>query len=152
MQWRQACDVRSRAGVSWNSPAAWPALILDLEHPELIERRLSVGLGPKADLACLGDRAVLDVEILLAVHEALDVIADHLDLERVPFAGRDLDLGVLEFRAALAADDLIDSEVIFERVHPRDVVVVGILVAPDDAAALVLLALVRLERDGHFDV
>jgi len=46
----------------------------------------------------------------------------------------------------------VDSEVIFERVHAGDVVVVGILVAPDDAAALVLLALVRLEAHGRFHV
>src|SRR5260370_29278166 len=90
-------------------------LFLDLDRAELIERRLSVGLRPEPDLARLGDRTVLDVEILLAVNEALDVLADHRDFERVPCAGRNLNLGVLELGAALAGHDLVDAEVVFER-------------------------------------
>src|SRR5262249_6501016 len=61
---------------------------------QVVEVRLGVGLGPQANPAGLRDRVVLDVEVLLAVEDALDVVAGHFDLQRVPLLGRDLHLGV----------------------------------------------------------
>src|SRR5437762_8287961 len=76
---------------------------------ELIEGGLGVGLGPQTDLAGLREALILHVEVFLAVEEALDVLADHLRLERVPLAGRYFDLGVLELGTALPARDLVDA-------------------------------------------
>src|SRR5438552_2868785 len=44
---------------------------------------------------------------------------------------------VLELGAALAPCHLVDAGIVLQRVHAGDVVVVGVLVAPDDPAALV---------------
>src|SRR5262249_14166360 len=121
-------------------------------HSEIVEVRLGVRLGPQADLAHLVDAVVLDVEVLLPIEEALDVVANVLDLQSVPFAGVKVHVGALELLAALAGDDLVDAEVVLQRVHAGDVVVVGVLVAPHQAAALVLLALHRLERHRRLDV
>src|SRR6516164_9749092 len=104
LQRRIAFD-RSCRGVSWRllclRERSWKSvLLLETADPELVERSLRVRLGPQADLARRGDGVILDVEVLLAVEEALDVVARHLDLERVPLAGRDRDVGVLELGAA----------------------------------------------------
>ena len=58
-----------------------------------------------------------------------------------------LDLCVLKLLGPLAVDDLVNAEVILQRIHPGDVVVVGVLLAPNDASSLVLLALHCLERN-----
>src|SRR5262245_61455706 len=75
------------------------ALFLDRE---LVKMGLGVGLGPQADLARLVDAVVLDVEILLPIEEALDVVADVLDLQSMPFAGGNLHIGTLELLVAFA--------------------------------------------------
>src|SRR5262249_29629787 len=59
-------------------------------HSEQIEKRLRIGLGPQADLAGAVDRAVLRFQMPGAVQEAFDLLADHADHQRVPFAGLDL--------------------------------------------------------------
>src|SRR5581483_10655887 len=61
--------------------------------------------------------------------------------------GRDFEALLGAQLGALAGHDLVDAEVVFERVHSGDVVVVVVLVAPDQTAALVVQALHRLE--GH---
>src|SRR5262245_24295895 len=108
-------------------PPAWAkkmAVSLEFFRLEVIEARLCVGFGPQTDLAGLRERGVFGFEVLLAVEEALDFLAGHLYRERVPLAFLDLHLGVLKLGAALAGDDLVDAEVVFERVHAGDVVVV----------------------------
>src|SRR5215471_15700488 len=79
------------------------ALFLDLE---LVKMGLGVGLGPQADLARLVDAVVLDVKVLLAVEEALDVVADVLDLQSMPFTGGHLHIDALELLVALAVHNL----------------------------------------------
>src|SRR5262249_48885900 len=90
------------------------ALFLDLE---LVKMGLGLGLGPQGDRARLVDAVVLDVEVLLAIEEALDVVANVLDLQGVPFAGVKVHVGTLELLGALAGDDLVDAEVVLQRVH-----------------------------------
>src|SRR5437764_502968 len=60
-------------------------------HPEVVEVRLGVCLGPQADLAGLRNCLVRGVKLFAAVEETLDPVADVFDLEGVPGAGRDLD-------------------------------------------------------------
>ena len=76
------------------------------------------------------------------------MIAAEIDAQGVPFAG--LHLHVHSFLLGpLAFNRVVNANVVFERVGARDVVVVGILRPPNDAARLIFLA-----RDGlelHFD-
>src|SRR5205814_1401962 len=58
-----------------------PSRPLPVYH-ELIEMRLRIGLGPQAHLARLIEGVVLHIQILLAIDEALDVVAGHFDLDR----------------------------------------------------------------------
>src|SRR5262245_37914200 len=92
------------------------------DHREVIEVRLRVRLGPQAHLARFLERVVLHVQQLFAVQETLDVVAGLLDLEGVPFAGRDLHDLALKLLAR-AGHDLVNAEVILQRVHPGDVIV-----------------------------
>jgi len=84
----------------------------------------------------------------LSVEHDLDSRACELHAQRVPRVARDRRVHVLD-RIAPAVRRVIQRDVVFERVRPRDVVVVAILAAPDHAARLVLLSLLRLEL--HLD-
>ena len=48
---------------------------------------------------------------------------------------------------ALAIDGVINRDVVFQRIGSRDVIVVGVLEAPDQATGLVFFAGDRLELD-----
>ena len=64
----------------------------------------------------------------------------------MPLAGRHRRVDVLE-RLADAPCGVVERDVVLERIGARDVVVVAVLPAPDDAAGLVVLARDRLELD-----
>src|SRR5262245_14924906 len=66
-------------------------LLLARRDDELVERRLGVCLGPEADLACPREGLVHEIQVLLAVEIALNLIPRHLDREGVPLADRHLD-------------------------------------------------------------
>ena len=51
--------------------------------------RLRVGFAPKPAAACLVECFILHAQLFLPIEEALDVVANHSDLEHVPLAGRD---------------------------------------------------------------
>jgi hypothetical protein len=49
---------------------------------------------------------------------------------------------------ALAVHDVVDAIIVFEGIHAADVVVVIVLIAPDEPASLVLFAGNGLEGNG----
>src|SRR5262249_59995105 len=67
----------SRRVVMAVSPACRGDL-LEFLRLEVVERGLGVGLGPQTDLAGLRERVVCCLQVVLAVQEALDLVADHL--------------------------------------------------------------------------
>src|SRR5262249_51231465 len=127
-------------------------LLLEGRDDESVERCLGVGFGPEADLACLLERPVLGCEVLLAVEIAFNLVPVHLDGQRVPLADLHRDPFLGRKLESLPGDDLVETVVVLQRIEASDVVIVGVLVTPDDAAALVLLARAGLERHGHFHI
>ena len=53
---------------------------------------------------------------------------------------------------ALPLDHFVEAIVVFERIHAGDIIVVGILEAPDDAAALIDFPLDSFEPNADLDV
>src|SRR5262245_47233319 len=115
---------------------------------EIVERRDAVGLGPEAGRAGSRDAPVLEIDVKLAVQQHVDALSGELDSKRVPGVGRHRRVDVLD-GVPLAAGGVVERHVVLERVRARDVVVVAVLPAPDDAARLVLPAAERLELDLH---
>ncbi|MBN1343662.1 MAG: hypothetical protein JXQ73_13320 [Phycisphaerae bacterium] len=118
---------------------------------QIVEGRCRVGLGPEADLAALWDGGVFGRQHGLAVETADDLIADHLDAERVPLTSLELDLRGGEL-LSLAVEDLVEAVVVLERVDATDVVVLLFLASPDGSAALVDLSGDGLDADAEGDV
>src|SRR4029450_8464704 len=115
---------------------------------KIIERRDAVRLRPDAHLSRILERVVVPVERFLAVERHREMGALKIHTQRMPLVGRHLQARPLLLGPA-AVDRVVDGDVVLERVRSRDVVVVGVLRAPDQAAGLVLLAGDRLEL--HFD-
>jgi hypothetical protein len=113
---------------------------------EVVEKTLRIGFGPQADFAGLGKGSVPRFEVLFAVQKALNVIARLLDGNRVPGARGYLDALLSSELNAFAGDNLVHAEIVFKRIHPGDVVIVCILVAPDESASLIVLAPKSFER------
>src|SRR5262249_15976382 len=67
----------------------WLILPADLQT---IEIRVRIRLGPEADLAGLGEGLVLGFQVFLAVEGAFDLGAGHLNGQRVPLAGGNLEV------------------------------------------------------------
>src|SRR6266581_6641529 len=118
---------------------------------EVVELDHGVRLRPEPDLAGLFEGLVLRVEHLVAVVPDGEVITDGLHLERVPGVGSHLDALVQE-RAPAAIDRVVDGAVVLVGVAAGDVVVVGVLVTPDETEALVDLAGQRPRPDAEGDV
>src|SRR5262245_44753363 len=106
-----------------------------LDH-QVVELDHGVGLRPQAHASRVLERLVFRVQDLVAVEPDREVIASRLHLEDVPGVGRHLDVVVLEGPAP-AVDGGVDREVVLVGVAPRDVVVVRVLVAPDEAESLI---------------
>src|SRR5438105_7036047 len=118
---------------------------------QVVELDDRVGLGPYTELARVGEGRVVRIDDLLALVEDLDVVADHLHRQVMPDTRLDLPIPSLE-SYALALDDAIQVDVVFERVRAGDVVVVRVLEPPDDSAALVALSRERLALHGQAKV
>src|SRR5437764_15376850 len=97
--------------------------------------RLRVRFGPEPDLAGGGKGVVRRVQVLLAVEEALDMVAGHGDLQLVPASRGHGYVGAPELDTP-SIDDLIDPVIVFQVVLARDVIVLQVAVAPDRPAAL----------------
>src|SRR6266545_2117213 len=139
---------RPQDSVSATSAIARKSMSVD---GEVIELDHGVGLGPEADLPGIFERFVLRVEDLVAVVPDDEVVARGLHLERVPRILGDLDALVQE-RSPLAPHGVVDRAVVFIGVAARDVVVVGVLVPPDETEALIHLAGQRPRPDAESDV
>src|SRR5258708_25308524 len=135
-----AAAPRPQDSVSATSAIARKSMSVD---GKIVELDHGVGLGPEADLPGIFERLVLRVEDLVAVVPDDEVVARGLHLERVPRVLGDLDALVQE-RSSLAPHGVVDRAVVFIGVPARDVVVVGVLVPPDETEALIQLARQRL--------
>src|ERR1035437_9821778 len=105
---------------------------------EVIEQRHTVGLGPDADLAGLGEAVIGSFDDLLTVEDDGELFALELDPQRVPDAGSDFGVNVLE-GGSFAFDGVVDGDIVFQGVGAGDVVVIRVLAAPNDAPRLVFL-------------
>jgi hypothetical protein len=92
---------------------------------EIAEMRHTVGLGPKRHFAGAREGGVGRGEQHLTVMGNRKTIIGRLKPERMPHAGSHLDGGAL-YLMARTPDDTIKVHIVFERVGPNDVVVVGI--------------------------
>src|SRR5439155_14151500 len=106
---------------------------------EIVELDDRICLRPHAELARVLEGIVVLVDHLRAVQEDLDVVPDHLHSKLVPHARGDLAVPAGEPVPA-PLDDVVQVHVVLEGIRARDVVVVLILQAPDDPAALISLA------------
>src|SRR5438132_9268506 len=75
----------------------------------------------------------MDVDQLLAVEVDLDMITSHVRAQRMPDPRCNGHMHALHFDAA-AILHVVPADVVLERVRPREVIVVLVLVAPHDAA------------------
>src|SRR5882757_344827 len=121
---------------------------------DLIEQRHAVGLGPKPDLAGIGEGGILDLEQLSAIEGHAEARAAEVDAQAVPGVGRNLDIGSVASLAADnvertsdAVDGLVENDVVLEGIGPCHVVVVRVLRPPDDAGGAVLRSSHGLELD-----
>src|SRR5262249_35619260 len=81
------------------------------------------------------ERLIVPLERLLAVERHRKVISLKIDAERMPLVRRDFRVRSFLFSAA-AVYRVVNRDVVFESIRARDVVVVGILRAPDQSARL----------------
>src|SRR5262249_3159855 len=111
-------------------------MAFDREVVELDDR---VGFGPEADPAGILESVVRRVQDFRPVEPDYEVVSRGFELERVPGVLGHLDRLVLECPAT-ARDRVVDGAIVLIGIAPGDVVVVGILVAPDHAESLVHIA------------
>src|SRR2546425_1250743 len=110
---------------------------------EVVEVDDTHGLGPQTELARLRERLVVGVDDLVAIEEYLEAVPVRLDRQVVPDATLHCAVPTGELDA-LAFHDVIEPDVVLERVGAGDVVVVRVLEAEDESTALVDLAGNRL--------
>src|SRR5437588_3607830 len=118
---------------------------------EIVELDDRICLRPHAELARVLEGIVVLVNHLRAVQEDLNVVPDHLHGEFVPHTRGDLAVPTGETDPA-ALDDVEQVHVVLEGIRARDVVVVLVLQAPDDPAALISLASNRLALDRQAQI
>ena len=97
---------------------------------KIVEQGDAVRLRPNADFAGILERDVLRVEQVLAIEDDFECAATELDAQSVPFAVLHGEVRPLELRP-LAFDEMVDSDIVLQRVCPADVVIVRVLRAPD---------------------
>src|SRR5262249_9044569 len=112
---------------------------------ELIEVRLRIGLRPEADFAGALVGIIRDLPDFLAIQVASHLVTLHCDLQFVPGPRFYFHPFFASQLRAFAGHDFVDAVVVFQGVHPSNVVVVVVLIAPDETAALVAVAGDRLE-------
>jgi hypothetical protein len=111
--------------------------------------RLRVGLRPEASFACARESVILYVEVIAAVERRLDLVAWNGDFDRVLRTGRDLKAFLGAELHSLARDNFVNPEVVFQRIHSCNVVVVCVLITPDETATLVIAAPDHLESHAY---
>src|SRR5258708_14875941 len=114
---------------------------------EVVELNHRVRLGPETDPPGL-ERIVVRIEDFLSVEPDDKMVAPLLELQRVPRVRSHLDLMILK-RPPAAVDHVVDRAVVFERVASRDVVVVGVAIAPHQTESLVDAPGQRPPADGE---
>src|SRR5712692_10509798 len=141
--------IAARGKVIVNEPG--PREVSTAFGGEIVELDNRVRLGPKPHLAGLLECLVLRVEDLVAVEPDDEVVAGGLELQRMPRVLGDLHALVQEGSPA-TVDGVVDRAVVLVGVAAGDVVVVGVLVSPDQAEPLIDLARQRSRPDGQGDV
>src|SRR5439155_13240683 len=118
---------------------------------EIVEQGVRIGFRPHANLTWRSEPCVVDVDQFLAVEVDLDVIAAHVRAQRVPDPRCDGHMHALHLDAA-AILHVVPADVVLERIRPREVVVVFVLVPPDDAARAIHSTAHRLAPDRYAHV
>src|SRR5262249_17793007 len=103
---------------------------------------------PYTDFPRFLKRVVIPFDGFLAVVCHRKVITLKVHAQAVPYVWAHFHAGAL-LLGALAIDGVIDRDIVFQGIGPRDVIVVRVLEAPDQPAGLVFFAGDRLEF--HFD-
>src|SRR5689334_17163256 len=99
----------------------------------------AVRLGPQRDASGTGESRVRRRVKTAPAEENLEAVALNAQAQLMPGTGRDLGIGPGELRSS-ATDDTVKSYVVFQRVGPYDVIVVGITQTYGDAACAIDLA------------
>ena len=109
----------------------------------------AIGLGPDASTAGAGDMAVVQLDVALAVQRNRDMRSGKFDTQGVPRGRSHWRIDVLD-GLTTATLDVVQRDVVLQRIGAGDVIVVGAFPAPDDAACLVLPA--RQGLEPWFDI
>src|SRR5437588_2405463 len=104
---------------------------------EVVEGGDAVGFGPHADGARAGNVVVVELDVGLAVQRDANAPAGELYAQRMPGIGRNGRIRILE-RPAAPRLGVVERDVVFKSIGAGDVVVVGVLPAPEDTARPVL--------------
>jgi hypothetical protein len=118
---------------------------------QAVEVRDSVSLRPEANFTRLAQRVVGHIEVQLVIQETTNAVTTLHDPDSVPLAGRHFHICCPELRP-LALDDLVDAEVVLQRVHACDIVVVRIPIVPHRPTALIDLTGHRLESNVETEI
>src|SRR5438034_8003792 len=111
---------------------------------KIVERREAVWLCPNTDFARVLKRVVIPFDRFPSIERDGEMITLETHPQRVPRAGSDLHIRAF-LLGTLAFDGVVNRHVVFESVRARNVVIVRVLQAPDNAARLVFLACNRFE-------
>src|SRR5438093_12631897 len=103
---------------------------------KIVERRDAVFLAPNTDFARVLKRVVIPFYRFPSLERDGEMIPLEIHPQRVPRAGSDLHIRAF-LLGTLAFDGAVNRHVVFESVRARNAVIVRVLQAPDNAAALV---------------
>jgi hypothetical protein len=115
------------------------------------ERSDRIGPRPDAYPPWPRDGAVLNFQELLTVDRTEDAITSQCNTNREPLPRRRLDFCRPQL-CSYPVDDLVDAEIVLQRIGAGDVVIVFVLISPDRSAALVDFPTDGLERDRQVHV
>jgi hypothetical protein len=121
------------------------------ENREFVEIGQAIRFGPKSDLSRTRKCRIVRLDHADAIKNDFEKIAFDFEGQRVPSAGGDLRILASDL-STLAGDHLVQSYIVLKRVRPRDIVILVILCADDDAARLIDAARDRFETNGYADV
>src|SRR5207248_1357478 len=106
---------------------------------EIVEPGHAVGLGPHARQARILELIVVSLEENFAVEADLEVVALDAELERMPFPRGNFRIGSREL-PAVAVDNLVQADVVLQRIGASDVIIVLVLITGDQAPGLIGLS------------
>src|SRR5215211_1944812 len=107
--------------------------LLLLSIAKVVEERHAIGFRPDANFPWAREAIIVRLDDFVAVESDGELIAFEIDPKRMPHPGGNFRSDAFE-RDAPSTDSVVDSDVVLQRVGPRDVVVVCILSAPDHAS------------------